>query len=396
MRGLLGTLLLFAATAPAAPTTATAADAPAAAQDVTPASWTVAYLAAGSTPPERIGQVLELLDGDTGGFPPRALDLLAEYLIRHAANPLLDGVDARKLVEVIDRRGGGRHVTALRAVREQEGSVHLEKAVFAYLVRHESAADGYMPGVIDLAAQRTLHITRALATEASEQRARKLGELARGDTLDRLFDVMGPPQHVASFAMEVHRLRFYYRGAGRVVFGFVKGQGWRLQSVVADPLAFEPEMPYRSRAAELGQPDDATLRMIQLASGAPAAFKMAIDDTLRLLERDATASAPLEFFDRTAEYLAANFRDAKGENEDTLSLIARLLTRYGGSRYTPLLREVASKTNSLKLRKWAKMPLRRSAVSSRTPFVAGAFDTAAFTKKYPSLYPDVTYSSGVL
>jgi hypothetical protein len=209
---------------------------------------------------------------------------------------------------------------------------------------------------------------------------------------------MGPPQHVASFAMEVHRLRYYYRGAGRVVFGFVKGQGWRLQSVVADPLAFEPEMPYRSRAAELGQPDDATLRMIQLASGTPVAFKIAIDDTLGLLERDATATAtaPLEFFDRAAEYLAENFRDVKHENEDTLSLIARLLTRYGGSRYTPLLREVASKTNSLKLRKWAKMPLRRSVVPLRTPFVAGKFDTAAFTKKYPSLYPDVTYTSGLL
>jgi hypothetical protein len=368
------------------------------AQDDTPAGWTVAYLAAGSTPPERIGQVLELLDSDTGGFPPRALDLLAEYLMRNAANPLLEGADARKLAEVIDRRGGDRYVAAMRAVREQEGPVLLEKAVFAYLVRHEPAADGYIPGVINLAAQRTLHVTHALATEASEERARKLGELARGDTLDRLFDVMGPPQHVASFAMEVHRLRFYYRAAGRVVFGFVKGQGWRLQSVVADPLAFEPQMPYRSQAAEHGQPDDATLRMIQLASGTPAAFKIAIDDTLGLLERNATATAiaPLEFFDRTAEYLAANFRDVKDENEDTLSLIARLLARYGGSRYTSLLREVASKTNSLKLRKWAKMPLRRSVVPTRTPFVAGAFDTAAFAKKYPSLYPGVTYTSGLL
>jgi hypothetical protein len=385
MKRLLAAFLLGAATV-------------AGANDDTPADWTVAYLAAGSTPPERIGQVLELLDSDTGGLPPRALDLLAEYLVRNAANPQLDGADARKLAEVIGRRGGDRYVAAMRAVREQEGPVLLEKAVFAYLVDHPSAADGYVPGVINLAAQRTLHVTRALATEASEERARKLGELARGDTLERLFDVMGPPQHVASFAMEVHRLRYYYRGAGRVVFGFVKGQGWRLQSVVADPLAFEPEMPYRSRAAELGQPDDATLRMIQLASGTPVAFKIAIDDTLGLLERDATATAtaPLEFFDRAAEYLAENFRDVKHENEDTLSLIARLLTRYGGSRYTPLLREVASKTNSLKLRKWAKMPLRRSVVPLRTPFVAGKFDTAAFTKKYPSLYPDVTYTSGLL
>lgn len=389
MRGLLGALLLF---------TVTAGDARAAPEDVAPADWTVAYLAAGSTPPERIGQVLELLDSDTGGLTPRALDLLAEYLMRNAANPLLDGADARKLADVIDRRGGDRYVAAMRAVREQEGPVLLEKAVFAYLVHHEPAADGYVPGVINLAAQRTLHVTRALATEVSEERARKLGGLARGDTLDRLFEVMGPPQHVASFAMEVHRLRFYYRGAGRVVFGFVKGQGWRLQSVVADPLAFEPEMPYRSKAAELGQPDDATLRMIQLASGATAAFKVAIDDTLVLLERDATASAtaPLEFFDRAAEYLAANYRDAKDEKEDTLSLIARLLGRYGGARYASLLREVASKTNSLKLRKWTKMPLRRSVVPLRTPFVAGAFDTAAFSKKYPSLYPGVTYTSGVL
>ena len=135
--------------------------------------------------------------------------------------------------------------------------------------------------------------------------------------------------------------------------------------MVADPLAFEPEMPYRSQAAELGQPDDATLRMIQLASGAPAAFKIAIHDTLRLLERDATATVPLEFVDCTAAYLAANFRDVEHDEEDTLSLVARLLAHYGGSRYRPLLREVASKTNSLKLRKWTKMPLRRSVVASR-------------------------------
>jgi hypothetical protein len=379
-------LLLFAATGAAT----------AAPQEVTPADWTVAYLAAGSAPPERIGQVLELVDSDTRGLPPRALDLLAEYLIRNAENPLLDGADARKLAEVIDKRGGDRYVAAMRAVRDQEGPVLLEKAVFAYLVRHAPGADGYMPGVIDLAAQRTLHITHAFATEVSEERARKLGGLARGDTLDRLFDVMGPPQHVASFAMEVHRLRFYYRGAGRVVFGFVKGQGWQLQSVVADPLAFEPEMPYRSQAAELGQPDDATLRMIQLASGAPAAFKIAIHDTLRLLERDATATVPFEFVDCTAAYLAANFRDVEHDEEDTLSLVARLLAHYGGSRYRPLLREVASKTNSLKLRKWTKMPLRRSVVPSRTPFVVGAFDAAAFRKKYPSLYPAVTYTSGLL
>jgi hypothetical protein len=360
--------------------------------------WTVAYLAAGSTPPERIGQVLDLLDTDTGGFPPRALDFLSEYLIRNAANPLLDGADARRLVGIIDRRGGDRYVTAMRAVREQSGPVLVEKAALAYLVRHKPGAVGYNPGVINLAAQRTLHIVRALATEASEARARRLGELERGDTLDRLFDVMGPPQHVTSFAMEVHRLRFYYRGAGRVVFGFVKGQGWQLQSVVADPLAFESEMPYRLQAVEHGQPDDSALRMIQLASGTPAAFKIAVDDTLGVLERDVTdtASAPLELFDRAAEYLATNFRAVTDENEDTLSLIARLLVRYGGSRYTPLLREISSKTKSLKLRKWAKMPLRRSVVMTRTPFVAGTFDTAAFARKYPSLYPGVVYTSGRL
>jgi hypothetical protein len=162
MRRLLGTLLLFAATA---------VDALAAPEDVAPADWTVAYLAAGSTPPERIGQVLEFLDSDTGGLSPRALDLLAEYLMRNAANPLLDGADARKLAEVIDKRGGDRYVAAMRAVREQEGPVLLEKAVFAYLVRHAPGADGYMPGVINLAAQRTLHITHAFATEVSEERS---------------------------------------------------------------------------------------------------------------------------------------------------------------------------------------------------------------------------------
>jgi hypothetical protein len=376
MKRLLGALLLSLAPAVGV------ADTPA-------ADWTVAYLAAASKPPERIGQVLERLDSDTGGLSPRALDLLVEYLIRNAADPELDGIDAARLAQIIDRRGGDRYVAAMRKVREQSGPVALEKAVLAYLVRHEPGDDGYVPGVINLSAQRTLHTIAALATEVTETRARKLGELAPGDTLDRLFEVMGTPQHVASFAMEIHRLRYYYRGAGRVVFGFVKGQGWRLQSVVADSLAFEPEMPYRANAAEVGQPDDARLRMIQLASGQPIAVKIAVDDSFH-------TPVSLEFLDSAAEYLAQHWRATDDDSEDTHALIVRLLGKYRGARYSSLFKEIATRTKSLKLRKWAKLSGKRSYESSASSFVAGSVDLAALAKKYPSLYPGVTYTSGQL
>jgi len=357
------------------------------------AQWTVRYLAANSTPPQRISQVLEDLGSDPQRSSTLTFDELAEYLLRHGADPQLDPAEGRNLAELLTRAPNARYRDALQRVREIDSPVVVRIFARDYVVAHRSSTgQQYVPGSIDLDALRSGFIDAAMAVEPTDARARQLDSLHTGDTLEYMFAHMGPPQHVRAVAVSmVHRLLYYYRGAGRVVFGFDSASGWRLQSVIADSLAFEPMMPYRARARELGQPDDATLRMIQLASGRLMPLKLAVDASYDL------PGVPLEFLDAAAEFLAQNWKStADYEAEDTCAWIIHLLTKKGGPRYAALLGQIKDKTKSLTLRKWARLTIQKPAGIPRQPYVTGTVSLTDLVRKFPSLYPQVVYTNGHL
>jgi hypothetical protein len=164
-----------------------------------------------------------------------------------------------------------------------------------------------------------------------------------------------------------------------------------LQSVVVDPLVFESEMPYRSRAAELGFPDEATLRMIQLASGSILAKKAAIEASMKTGEM-----VPLEFLDTAAQYCAENGLEPLDEiADDANAWMVRLLVERGGPRYIRLIKSM-NKSKGSRTYRQSIAPVRNVDGITRERFEPGSVSLAEKAAKYPSLYPKVTYWSGRL
>lgn len=329
-------------------------------------------------------------DVDLSAGEPRTGDLLAEYLLRVAPDPRLDGHEAADMVAALARRPGARWRAAMQKIRESDAPVLLKAAAFDYVLHHPAAAEEYAPGSIDVAALRIADSQAALAIHATDERARRLGALARGQTPAEVFAQVGFPQsaRVAQVA-NVRRLLCFYRGAGRVVFGAVKNDPWRQQGSVADALLFEEEMPYRESPAQFAQPDDVGLRMIQIASGRPYPLKMA-------LAASYDGAAPVELLDAAAEWLAQNWRTVNDGNEDALAWAARLLRTRGGVRYSVLLKQVAHDIKSPKVRRYAKLTALRVKDVPTAPYVPGTVSLADVARKHPDLYPDVTFTSGLL
>jgi hypothetical protein len=362
----------------------------AAAGDPGPREWTLQYCSIVYAPPDNLGNSFKAIGLDPTGLDSRTVDLIGEYLLQFAADPRIDGGDAAILIAALARRGDGRLRLALEKLRDSNAAPAIKIAAREYLVKNRKG-DAYVPGTIDFLALRRQAEGAPLSFTPTEEFARKLGTLHKGDSLERMFALVGVPHHARVIEVtKIRRMLFYYRGAGRVVFGFVDGKGWLLQSVTADSLAFEPDLPYRRRAAELGQPDDPTLRMIMLASGRWMPVKVAVD---------ASYDAPdvtLESLDTAAEYLAQNWRSVNDDTEDTYAWIIRVLLKRGGPRYSKLLDEIADGTRSLKLRKWARLNPFHPSVLPPKSYVVGTVSLDDMARKYPALYPDVRYTSGRL
>jgi hypothetical protein len=272
-------------------------------------------------------------------------------------------------------------------------------------VKNGAGQAGYVPGTIDLHAIVAEMDAAALAAKPTTEQARHLAQFP-GGTIDDLFAWAGKPQQIVSgqtratdgllINIRIQRLSFYYRGLGRVVYGYSGGRvrdeiGWLFQAVVADPLAFEQEFSYRDRAAELGLPDSGTLEMTQLVSGYTAAMKNVVETNYR------RASRPLAFMDTAAEILATQFQTAGDPGSvDAYAWICRLLTQHGGQRYAAVLTRVAAETPDPKLRKYADLPIEKTTEVPADPYVPGTISLAAQRAKYPSPYPESTFQSGRL
>jgi len=81
---------------------------------------------------------------------------------------------------------------------------------------------------------------------------------------------------------------------------------------------------------------------------------------------------------------------------DMYAWISRLLTSHGGPRYASILRRVAAETDVTKLKRFAQLPAEPGAAAPAEPYVVGTISLATQRAKYPPLYPDSTFQSGVL
>jgi hypothetical protein len=371
---------------------------PAHAQQPTSAQWCYQYLLATWTPQETLTPVLEGIAADRTPKNVFALDTVAQFLLDHIDDQRLAKDEAKELLAVLARTRSGRYRLVMARIHESRRPKVMRETAQAYLIEHKrKSVDEYVPGTIDLAALRASYVPLALEAVATEERARKLASLAKHVSIDELFALMGPPQHLAARYVRISetfrfsRLVLYYRGAGNAVVGLDDHGAWLFQSAAVDPLAFESSMPYRTRAAEFGLPDDAAIRMAQILSRNLPAMRIVLEESYNLVQ------VPLEFLDTSAEILAQNWQTPGDEvAEDVYAWIIRLLSTKGGPRYARLLTQIAEETKSLKLRKWARLTVQKAAGIPRTPYVIGRVVLADQAKKFPSPYPGVTYTNGRL
>jgi hypothetical protein len=371
---------------------------PAHAEDRSPSAFCYIYVLANWTPDVALEPVLDGISSEAAAGNQGSLDDVAEFFWQHIDDERLTKENAKEVLELLARTRSGRYRLVMEKIRDSKRPVVLKEIARGYLIDYKSSeAAQFAPGGIDFAALRAHYVQQALAAQPSEERARTLDSLRKGDTLEKLFALLGPPQHVVagyvrvSETLKYHRLLLYYRGAGRAVFALDEKSGWGFQATVADPLAFETLMPYRAHAGEFGLPDDDHIRMAQLTSNGMPAMRAAVEGAYRL------PKVPVEFLDATAELLARQWPNSKDEIvEDSCAWMLRLLRMKGGARYAPLFDEIGKKSHSPKLRKWAQRNLLRYPDVPRSTYVVGSIPLAEWARRYPSPYPDVTYTNGRL
>ena len=371
---------------------------PVAAADSAPSAWCYEYVLANWTPEVPLEPVIDGISAEGSAGNQGSLDEVAEFLLEHLDDERLTKENALDVLGLLARTRSGRYRLVMEKVRDSKRPVVLEQVARAYLVDYKSTqAAQFVPGSVDFATLGEQYVQTALAAQPTEERARTLDSLRKGDSLEKLFTLLGPPQHVAagyvrvSQTLNYRRLLLYYRGAGRAVFALDDKTGWNFQATVADPLAFEMLMPYRVRAGEFHLPDDDHIRMAQLTSSGVPAMRAAVEGAYRLPQ------VPVEFLDATAELLARQWPNSKDEIvEDSCAWMLRLLRTKGGARYAPLFDEIGKKSHSLKLRKWAHMTLLRYPDISRSAYVVGSVPLEEWARRYPSPYPGVSYTNGRL
>ncbi len=364
--------------------------------------WTYQYLLATSITERELAPITEHIFHDPNLQEPELGDFAAEVLLARFDDKDFPLQNKLRLIRVVGAMRSTRYNAVLdlldeRATRDEA----VEELKDARRKGRKNVAAAYVPGTIDIRAIVREMEASALAAKPTTEQGKHLAQFKGGD-IDDLFAWAGKPQQIVSgqtrvsdgllIHVKIQRISFFYRGLGRVVFGYKPELDvWVFQSVVADPLAFEQEFSYRDRARELGLPDDATLEMTQLVSNYTASMKNAIEINYR------RGARPLEFMDTAAEILEKQFRSANGPVEiDTYAWICRVLTEFGGSRYAPILETVANQTADPKLRRFASRPIEESNEFPPEAYIPGTISLDAQRAKYPPLYPESTFQSGRL
>ncbi len=359
-------------------------------------TWTYQYVLATATTERELSPIAEQIVRDATLQRAEILDFAAEVLLARNGDASFPLQSKLLLIRMLGAAGSPRYnALLLRVSRQLENEDVLNEARTATYRKKIPVAEPYVPGSIDIHAIVAEVDALALAAKPTTAQGEHLSEFP-GGTLDQLFEWAGKPHQIVTFenrvGYKVQRMTFFYRGVGRVVYGYNGNEKlWLFQAVVADPLAFEQEFSYRGRAAQLGLPDEPTLEMIQLASGYTASIRLAVE------RNNLRKKRPLEFLDTAAEILATQFKEEVDPvRVDMLAWISRLLTTHGGQRYAPLLSRVARGAKDYKLRRFAVWAIEKTDEVPAEPYVPGTISLAAQRAKYPSLYPESTFQSGRL
>lgn len=363
--------------------------------------WTYQYLLVTSVTERELAPISEHIFHDGTLQVPELGDYAAEVLLARWDDSNYPLQNKLRLVRVVGAMGSARYNDVLDQLMARATLDEAKSELRDARKKGKEAAPSYVPGSLDIQAIVRETEAAALAAKPTTDRGRHLSAF-RGGSIDELFEYAGKPHQVVSgqtrvsdgllIHVKIQRISFFYRGLGRVVYGYKeKADEWQFQAVVADPLAFEQEFSYRDRATELGLPDDASLEMMQLVSNYTASMKNVVE------QRHRRGNPSLEFTDTAAEVLARQFQTARDPvTIDMYAWICRLLTQYGGNRYVAVLETVASQTSDPKLKRFANLPIQPDSKLPQDAYVPGTISLDAQRAKYPPLYPDSTYQSGRL
>jgi len=236
--------------------------------------WSYRYVLATSTVDTQLLPIVSGITTDSSVRDQATCDLLAEVLLRLKAEGISAKLTEVQIVRVLTNVPiAARYHDVLTklapSITDKGAKIQLTQ------YRREfprTKGEQYVRGTIDLDALRRGFVEAALAAKPTMAQAQALADLPTNATMDEMFAIAGKPALVMSrdvrvadlISIEVRQLWFYYRGVGRVTYDYQHDSGWHAHGFVADPMAFESSMPYRTKATELGMPDDATLSMIQL------------------------------------------------------------------------------------------------------------------------------------
>jgi hypothetical protein len=352
---------------------------------------------------------------------PAMLDLLAETLLRGARRPDYSQPELVIMAKVVCRASPryfatmnavSRSISYVEGFRREEREYREALKEIAGKCVEETDSNGarqYSPGTIDLDAMRSRFLAQNVdvkPTSAQGQKLLKIGVGEEGEFFDDVIGSLGTPQHVdigtAVLAQgggiraggirwatrtyvkyrHTNRLHYYYRGVGRVTFTY-RNSGWRASEVIADPMLFERELPYRADPAANGQPDEMTLRMHELLYGGYRSARQAV-------EAYAPVSFTPEVKDTVAEFLASRYAPERGKIiDDTFIVLARFLARSDAVRYGALIKEIAAGSDDRRMRKVAESIVLEGADPTRL-YRPGDVLLEELRRKYPPLYPEST------
>ena len=323
------------------------------------------------------------------------LDLMAEFLANANVSDPAYEKGIKEVFSILEMGEAARYRTVAQQVEKKAKPSSIKNRAWKFARQHKENVPQYIPGTIDRAALRRQYARDALATRHSPDLGIQLSRLTLNGNVDQQFAIAGRPDAVLGYQRRmtdgifVHirtpYLYYYYRGIGRVTYQYKNGIGWIMRKVTVNPLAFEPLMPYRDFAAELGLPDDATLDMTMLLSGDGPSTQTAVQNN-----HDRPKAPPTFIMDTAAEMLLARYRaPIELDQLDAYAWICRLLSHRGGARYSAVLEAVANGAVDEKVRGHAKRKIDPAPGAEQTPYVPGSIKLAELAPVYPALYPPI-------
>lgn len=331
------------------------------------------------------------------------LDLLMEVTLYSTQVLPYSQRDLFSMVSIVERSGDARYLLAMQKLAgttetmgpyekwQGEWREDIHDLAKAFVRKHAKAKSTpqYEPGTIDIDKLRADYVTAAVAAKHTPAQAANLRALPNAATLDDIFSAAGAPEVIdigtqrgtykGQRTRNENTMRFYYRGLGCVVLYYDKAAGWLLASVQIDPMRYERRMPYRARAAELGLPDEATLRMNELLSDSAGSIQNAIESA-------APEEMSQEFADTAAEVLLRRFPEQMTSQEgDALIAICQALQRKDAERYSAVIEKVATESTDVRMRKVAYGGDAQPDPAKQ--YHAGDISLDAQRRRYPPIYP---------